>query len=54
MQYGLIGWPLGHSISPQLHRRLAGVNYELHPLPEAQVARFMREKDVGGGNVTSP
>ena len=45
MRYGLIGWPLGHSISPQLHRRLAGVNYELHPLPEEQFDRFMREKD---------
>lgn len=54
MQYGLIGWPLGHSISPQLHRRLAGVNYELHPLPEEQFDRFMREKDFAAVNVTIP
>ena len=54
MRYGLIGWPLGHSISPQLHRRLAGVEYELRPLPEAEFERFMRERDFSAVNVTIP
>ena len=54
MRYGLIGWPLGHSISPQLHRRLAGVEYDLRPLPEAEFERFMRERDFSAVNVTIP
>lgn len=54
MQYGLIGWPLGHSISPQLHRRLARINYELHPLPETEWDAFMAAKDFAAVNVTIP
>ena len=54
MQYGLIGWPLGHSISPQLHRRLARINDELHPLPETEWDAFMAAKDFAAVNVTIP
>ena len=54
MRYGLIGWPLGHSISPQLHRRLAGVEYELRPLPEAEFEAFMAARDFAAVNVTIP
>lgn len=54
MRYGLIGWPLGHSISPQLHRRLAGVEYDLRPLPEAEFEAFMAARDFAAVNVTIP
>ena len=29
---GLIGYPLGHSYSPQIHRALADYDYRLWPL----------------------
>ena len=54
MRYGLIGWPLGHSIFPQLHRRLAGVEYDLRPLPEAEFEAFMAARDFAAVNVTIP
>lgn len=54
MRYGLIGCPLGHSISPLLHRRLAGIEYELCPLPETELEPFLRERDFAAVNVTIP
>lgn len=54
MRYGLIGYPLGHSISPLLHRRLAGIEYELCPLPEERFEAFMAARDFAAVNVTIP
>ncbi len=54
MRYGLIGYPLGHSFSPLLHRRLADIDYELFPLPEEQFEAFMAARDFSAVNVTIP
>lgn len=54
MRFGLIGTPLGHSISPLLHRRLAGIEYELCPLPEEEFEPFMHAKEFSAVNVTIP
>ena len=60
-RFGLLGYPLGHSLSPQIHRRLmdlAGIDgtYELvATAPEdldAQLARLVR--DFSGFNITIP
>lgn len=54
MRYGLIGYPLGHSFSPLLHRRLADIDYELFSLPEEQFEAFMAARDFSAVNVTIP
>ena len=54
MEYGLIGAKLGHSYSKIIHEAVCGYSYELHPLPEEQFDRFMREKDFAAVNVTIP
>lgn len=54
MRYGLIGYPLEHSFSPLLHRRLADIDYELFPLPEEQFEAFMAARDFSAVNVTIP
>jgi shikimate dehydrogenase len=64
---GLIGYPLGHSLSPQIHAAalhalgISGVYnlYPIHPLPEGQselatlLAR-VRDGEIHGLNVTIP
>jgi shikimate dehydrogenase len=65
--FGLIGYPLGHSISPALHRaalRSAGLVgeyqlYEVKPLPEGEAALLELLNGIRGGklrglNVTIP
>lgn len=54
MQFGLIGWPLGHSISPQLHALLGHPGYTLCPLPPQQLAAFFARRDWQAVNVTIP
>ena len=54
MRYGLIGSPLGHSYSPELHRRLHGQPYELLPLPPSDLPGFFARRDFEGVNVTIP
>jgi shikimate dehydrogenase len=64
---GLIGYPLGHSLSPQLHHAAlaaAGLegNYRLFPVPPgeseqpamAALAERLRREDLHGLNVTIP
>jgi shikimate dehydrogenase len=67
LHLGLIGWPLGHSLSPRLHSAalqalgLAG-EYQLYPLPplpegQAQLAALvdqLRRGQIHGLNVTIP
>lgn len=59
---GLLGWPLGHSISPAIHNAafaalgLAG-HYELLPTPPEQIeaaVRGLAERGFRGSNVTIP
>ena len=52
---GLIGNPLGHSWSPEIHAAL-GCDYEyrLFPLEEEEVAPFLAAREFDGLNVTIP
>lgn len=52
--YGLIGFPLGHSFSPQLHRMLGDYPYELRPLEPDQLEQFLLHEPFLGVNVTIP
>lgn len=59
---GVIGWPLGHSLSPVIHNtalRMLGFNYIYVPLPVeperlAEAVRGLRAVHCGGFNVTIP
>lgn len=54
MEYGLIGEKLGHSYSKQIHKRLAGYEYELVPLSKEEFPVFMEKKEFKAINVTIP
>ena len=52
--YGLVGHPLGHSWSPQIHERLGSAPYALYDLAEDEVAPFLSSGAWRGLNVTIP
>ena len=52
--YGLIGKKLGHSFSPQIHKKLADYEYKLFEMEENEVGDFMKNADFNGINVTIP
>ncbi|MCL2107189.1 MAG: shikimate kinase [Oscillospiraceae bacterium] len=54
MEYGLIGMPLEHSYSPEIHRRLFGYDYRLCPLREAELPDFFGRREFRGINITIP
>ena len=54
MEFALLGEKLGHSFSPQIHRALAGCDYQLLPTPPEAVADLFRRRDFRGLNVTIP
>ena len=54
MKYGLIGNPLGHSMSPRIHSLLGNDDYELLELKEDELEAFFTKKDFKGINVTIP
>lgn len=54
MKLGLIGYPLGHSWSPQIHGLLIHEEYAKWDLAEDELADFMKQKDFDGINVTIP
>lgn len=55
MKLGLIGNPLGHSWSPQIHSFfLKDCTYDLWPLKEDELDDFFARKDFDGINVTIP
>ncbi|MBQ9036318.1 MAG: shikimate dehydrogenase [Erysipelotrichaceae bacterium] len=54
MKLGLIGNPLGHSWSPQIHNFLINEDYELWPLEESQLDDFFKKREFDGINVTIP
>ena len=54
MKYGLIAEKLGHSYSKIIHEMLGRYGYELMPMPESDVRRFLLERDFSGINVTIP
>lgn len=61
-QYGIIGWPLGHTMSPTLHNWGFGelgldARYEAYPLKPDNLTSFMervRTKPISGMSVTIP
>ncbi len=54
MRYGLLGQKLSHSYSPQIHKALAGYDYDLIQVDESALDEFMRAADFSGINVTIP
>ena len=50
--YGLLGHPLGHSISPEIHN-IFGYDYELYDTEPTKIAEFLA-KNLRGFNVTIP
>ena len=54
MEYGLIGCPLGHSLSPRLHALLTDYDYRLYEIREAELEPLLRGKRFRGLNVTIP
>ena len=51
---GLIGNPLGHSWSPEIHRFFIKQDYNLFPLQEDELDAFLKAKEFDGINVTIP
>lgn len=54
MKYGLIGKPLGHSYSCEIHGLIADYEYELKELDESEVAPFLQKREFNAINVTIP
>lgn len=54
MRYGLIGCPLGHSFSKELHEGLGRYEYELKELQPDELGPFLLARDFAGVNVTIP
>ncbi len=52
--YGLIGHPLGHSLSPRIHALLGTPDYALWDVPPGALDDFLRRREFLGANVTSP
>ena len=54
LKLGLIGKPLGHSWSPEIHKYLTGADYKLWEIDEDELPGFMKRRDFDGINVTIP
>ena len=54
MIYGLIGNPLGHSLSPELHAMYGLEGYGLFELSEEEIPELLASPDLCGVNVTIP
>lgn len=54
MMYGCIGEHLPHSFSKEIHREIAGYEYELKELSPQELPAFLLAKDFRGINVTIP
>ena len=51
---GLVGHPLGHSFSPQIHSLIGGYEYRLFDLQPEQLADFFGARNFSAVNVTIP
>lgn len=55
MEYGLIGYPLGHSFSKDIHEKISSITYDLNPISTYDgLKELMTSKDLKGINVTIP
>lgn len=52
--YGLLGEKLSHSYSVPIHMGLGNESYKLYELKESGLEAFLRQKELGGVNVTIP
>lgn len=52
--YGLLGWPLTHSYSQEIHRRLADYSYTYFEVPPDAFQEFMGQRPFRAINVTRP
>ena len=54
MEYGLIGKPLKHSFSKEVHTLFSNYNYDICEVEEDKLDSFMKYKNFKGINVTIP
>ncbi len=54
MKLGLLGYPLGHSYSKDIHNYLMGIDYQMYEIAQEDLDNFMKEKNFDGINVTIP
>lgn len=54
MEYGLLGNPLGHSLSPRLHRYFGDYDYRLYAVGPEEMTEILRRREFRGLNVTIP
>ena len=54
MRCGLLGRKLGHSYSPQIHKKLADYDYELFEKEPQELEAFLKSGSFTGPNVTIP
>lgn len=54
LRCGLIGMPLGHSYSPEIHAELDDYEYTLTELEESEVGDYLRSDKFDATNVTIP
>ena len=54
MKFGLIGYPLGHSWSKEIHAHFNHYPYSMYELKPEELDTFLRTKDFDGVNVTIP
>lgn len=54
MEYGLIGHPLGHSFSKEIHEQLKNYTYEITDIDENSFHQFMEKRNFKAINVTIP
>ena len=54
MKFGLIGYPLGHSWSKEIHGHFISHPYEMYEMKEEALDVFLKSKDFDGLNVTFP
>lgn len=52
--FGLIGHPLTHSFSKEIHEALGKYNYDLMDLPPEEMKNFLEKRSFCGLNVTIP
>ena len=54
MKFGLLGEKLGHSFSPDIHKRLLTSDYVLKEIPRDGLDDFLKKRDFSAINVTIP
>ena len=53
-QFGLLGETLGHSFSPEIHKRFGSYPYALFEVAKDNLEKFLNSDAFSGCNVTIP